>query len=99
MITEVRWNMRGDENVQNEFYGDLEKGIYKIAALTAKDFKRVAELNSTYKNRKPDLADLSLIVVSENLGIDSVLTVDEKDFEIYRRFKNKPFKKVTIPRD
>ena len=46
----------------------------------------LAGLAKRYKRRKPDLADLCLIRMSELHPKDSVITVDE-DFRVYRRNK------------
>lgn len=97
VLTEAIWNLRGYEKVQNELYRQVEEGAYTLAAVTAPDFKRIAELNSKYKGQKPDLADLSLVVVSERLNIPRILTIDRRDFDIYRRYGSLVFEQVEIP--
>lgn len=97
MITEAIWNLRGSEKVQNDLYRQVEQGAYTIASLMPVDFKRIAELNSKYKGQQPDLADLSLIVVSERLNLSRILTIDRRDFAIYRRYGNQAFEQVEIP--
>jgi predicted nucleic acid-binding protein len=47
----------------------------------------VQELAMRYADRKPDLADLCLVRMSELFPDRIVLTTDEKDFRIYRRNK------------
>lgn len=97
VITEAIWNLRGHERVQNELYRQVEEGAYVLATLTASDFRRIAELNAKYKGQKPDLADLSLVVVAERLNLSRVLTIDRRDFAIYRRYGNQPFEQAEIP--
>jgi uncharacterized protein len=97
VLTEAVWNLRGHEKVQNELYRQVEQGAYLVAPLMADDFKRIAELNSKYKGLKPDLADLSLVVVSERLNLSRILTIDRRDFSIYRRYGNQVFEQVEIP--
>lgn len=46
---------------------------------------QVAALAARYKDRRPDLADLCLIRMSELHPRYSVITVDERGFRIYRR--------------
>jgi uncharacterized protein len=43
-----------------------------------------------------DFADLSLVVISERLNISAITTLD-KDFDIYRRYRNQPFERVFNP--
>lgn len=46
---------------------------------------RLAELSKRYSSRKPDLADLCLICLSEMNPSLPVITTDVRDFRIYRR--------------
>jgi uncharacterized protein len=63
----------------------VEDGFLKIAFDLARNFERVRELAERYHDRMPDLADLCLIRMSELHVNLPVLTVDEKDFRVYRR--------------
>jgi len=65
--------------------GLVQEGFLKIAFDLSRNFEEVAELAERYQDRTPDLADLCLIRMSEIHGSLPVLTVDEKDFRIYRR--------------
>jgi predicted nucleic acid-binding protein len=58
---------------------------------------RLAALAKRYKNRKPDLADLCLIQMSELHPKHSVITVDE-DFRVYRRNKREVIPLISPPR-
>lgn len=48
----------------------------------------------TYHSRI--LVDIGLLVVSERLDIAAIATLD-KDFDIYRRYRKKPFERVFYP--
>jgi len=65
--------------------GLVREGFLKIAFDLSRNFEEVVELAERYRDRAPDLADLCLIRMSEIHGSLPVLTVDEKDFRIYRR--------------
>jgi predicted nucleic acid-binding protein len=47
-------------------------------------FSRACELMETYGNHPMDLADASLVVAAESLGVRRIFTVDRHDFETYR---------------
>ena len=51
------------------------------------NLSQVAALSERYADRRPDLADLCLIRMSELHPGHSVITVDRADFRIYRRNK------------
>ncbi|HWN64589.1 MAG TPA: hypothetical protein VNN24_02755 [Candidatus Binatus sp.] len=57
----------------------------------------LAALAKRYKDRKPDLADLCLIRMSELHPKHSVITVDE-DFRLYRRNKREVIPLISPPR-
>ena len=55
-------------------------------------------LAARYKDRKPDLADLCLIRMSEIYPKHSVITVDAEDFRVYRRNKREIIPLISPPR-
>jgi predicted nucleic acid-binding protein len=63
----------------------LQEGFLKIAFELPKNIDQVAALAERYHDRTPDLADLCLIRMSELHDSLPVLTVDERDFRVYRR--------------
>ncbi|NMG18629.1 type II toxin-antitoxin system VapC family toxin [Brasilonema bromeliae] len=95
-IAEVMWLLSSDWRTQNEFLLDVAKGLYECEQLLPQDFSRIAELNATYRDLPGDFADLSLIVISERLDIAAIATLDS-DFDIYRRYRKKPFERVFLP--
>ncbi len=63
----------------------LQDGLLRIAFDLTKNAEELVTLADRYQDRRPDLADLCLIRMSEIHGDLPVLTVDEKDFRVYRR--------------
>jgi uncharacterized protein len=59
---------------------------------------QLTALAKTYQGRKPDLADLCLIRMSEIYPKHSVITVDAEDFRVYRRNKREIIPMVSPPR-
>ena len=93
MITEAVYQLRPNILVQNELLKDLANDVYRLVHLTSADFQRIVELNSKYRDLPADFADLSLIAISERLGIAKVATLDD-DFNVYRRFRTGSFERV-----
>jgi predicted nucleic acid-binding protein len=65
----------------------LKDEMLRIAFDCNRNLEQLAELAKRYSDRKPDLADLCLIRMSEIYPRHTVITVDENDFRIYRRHK------------
>ena len=95
-ITEVMWLLASGWRVQNEFLSHVTSEIYTYESLQTQDFARIAELNAQYADLPADFSDLSLVVISERLKISESATPD-KDFDIYRRYRNQPFERVFYP--
>ncbi len=78
--------------------GLVRTGFLKLAFDLSKNIEQVAELAQRYQDRRPDLADLCLIRMSE-IHVDiPVLTVDETDFRVYRRNGREVIPMVCPPR-
>lgn len=65
--------------------GDVvaEKGL-EVRSPDAPGYRRIATLMRKYAAQDPDWADAALVWLAEATGIRRILTVDERDFSIYR---------------
>jgi predicted nucleic acid-binding protein len=68
-----------------EVFALINEEFLQIAFDLRENLEEVQELARRYRDRKPDLADLCLIRMSELYDGLAVLTVDEADFRVYRR--------------
>ena len=73
-------------------FGLLEDQFIRLAFDANDHLPHLSALAERYADRKPDLADLCLIRMSELNPTHSVLTTDREDFRVYRRNKRE-----TIP--
>ena len=63
----------------------LRDGLVRSALVLSEHISRLEELAARYADRKPDLADLCLIRLSELHPRYPVITTDLADFRVYRR--------------
>jgi predicted nucleic acid-binding protein len=63
----------------------LHDGLVRSTFVLSEHVPRLAELAARYADRKPDLADLCLIRLSELHPKYPVITTDLADFRVYRR--------------
>jgi len=79
------------------------KMIDNALVIEAFDFNanrlHLALLAEKYGQRQPDLADLCLIRLSELNPLHHVITVDRKDFSIYRKNKREVIPLICPPED
>jgi hypothetical protein len=64
------------------------EGLVTPAIDVAQQLPRLLQIAQRFADRKPDLADICLIRLSELYPKHSVLTVDVADFRVYRRNRN-----------
>jgi predicted nucleic acid-binding protein len=75
----------------------LNTGLVKLAFEIKDHELELSELAQRYSDRKPDLADLCLVRMSELYPIHPIITVDG-DFRFYRRNRSKAISLI-MPRD
>lgn len=63
----------------------VQEGLALPRLVVSDHLTRLAELAKRYADRKPDLADLCLIRLSELNPSLPVITTDVRDFRVYRR--------------
>lgn len=65
----------------------ITDGLITVSFVVDDHLPQLAALAKRYHDRKPDLADLCLVRMSELYPRHSLITVDRGDFRIYRRNK------------
>lgn len=65
----------------------VRDGLVTLAFSTLENLAQLSSLALRYADREPDLADLCLVRMSELFPSHVVITVDKKDFRVYRRNK------------
>jgi predicted nucleic acid-binding protein len=66
-------------------------GIFQIPFQLSREALGAKQVLRKYRDRRIDLADACLIRLADEFETADILTLD-KDFEIYRWGKNKPFR-------
>jgi predicted nucleic acid-binding protein len=72
--------------------------MLRVAFDCARNLDQLSSLARRYEDRKPDLADLCLVRMSELYPRHWVITVDENDFRVYRRNKREVIPTICPPR-
>jgi predicted nucleic acid-binding protein len=76
----------------------VEDELLQVAFDFSENIPQLRELARRYADRKPDLADLCLVRMSELYPNHSVITIDEGDFRIYRKNKREAIPLICPPR-
>jgi uncharacterized protein len=83
VITEVCYMLSYNTDVLADFLKWINRGGAKIEDIAVPDLERIIELLQKYSDVPMDLADASLIVISERSNIMDIITIDS-DYCIYR---------------
>ena len=75
-----------------DFLDDIIASIFTLVPFTAIDVIRSRDLVVTYRDLDLGLADAAVIATAERLGVNRILTVDERDFRAVRSADGKPFR-------
>lgn len=86
VVTEICYllSTRVGNTDQCRFLRELVNNSFEIFTLQNNHIERMIELLERYANLPMDMADASLVVLAESLGHGRILTVDRRDFSIYR---------------
>jgi uncharacterized protein len=77
----------------------VEDEMLRIAFDCNRNIEHLSKIAERYQDRKPDLADLCLIRMSELYPRHAIITVDENDFRVYRRNKREAISLICPPHD
>jgi predicted nucleic acid-binding protein len=75
----------------------IREGLVEIAFECRDHLPQLAALAQRYADRRPDLADLCLVRMSELNPRHSLITVDRADFRVFRRNKREVIPLVCPP--
>lgn len=84
VLTEAMYLLLDLPRAQNAVWEMVDRRAVRLLDLGLDDVPRIRELMGKYVNRPMDFADAALLRVAEREGLDTVFTVDRKDFQVYR---------------
>ena len=76
----------------------IDDGLLRLDFECSAHWEKLRDLARRYQDRRPDLADLCLIRMSELHPRHSVITIDEADFRVYRRNKREAIPLICPPK-
>ena len=78
-------------DAQDKLWKLLESGSIQILEIGTEDFPRLRELMRKYRSLPMDLADAGLVRSAEKFHVSRILTLDRRDFGVYRARRVGPF--------
>ena len=75
---------RRGHSVMRSFIRELQRPVWNVASLDGTDLTRIFELLERYQDAKLDFADASIVTLAERLNVETILTLDRRDFYMIR---------------
>ena len=92
VITEAAWLLRRDANAIQQLLNSIDVGLFEMLPLTTADAKPISAIMKKYRDIRIQLADAALVHLAARDGVDTVFTLDRRDFSVYRLPRGKPFR-------
>jgi predicted nucleic acid-binding protein len=94
-VTEAAWITGSvSQRMMSNLLTWLYRGAVVVHNIESDDMRRIAALSVQYQTLRPDFADLALLALAERVKVERVITLDKKDFAIYRLKNGKPLRNM-----
>jgi uncharacterized protein len=84
VITEAAWLLRGSPRVLQQLLRGIDGSFLELLPLAGAEAEAIAALMRRYEDIRPQLADAALVYLAAREKIDTIFTLDRRDFSIYR---------------
>jgi predicted nucleic acid-binding protein len=97
VLAEAFWLVRQNQNAIAGLFRGFAENLWALAPIGPEALPWLEAFLKRYEKIRAQLADASLVYLAEREGIDTVFTLDRRDFSVYRLGKNRRFR--IIPPD
>lgn len=91
VLTEALYLLGPQPRAQRAGIEFILRGGASLVPQSAESLERAAALMEKYRNVPMDFADATLVVLAEETGVNEILTLDIRGFNVYRMHGKKAF--------
>jgi uncharacterized protein len=92
VITEAAWLLRHSARAVRQLLNSVDGGFLELLPLAGKDPQRIAATMKKYESIRPQMADAALVYLACRERIETVFTLDRRDFSVYRTSGRRAFR-------
>ena len=92
VITEAAWLLRSHPRAVRQLLRGIHSGFVELLPLASLDAAGIANIMKKYQSIRPQLADAALVYLADRDGIDTIFTLDRRDFAVFRSSRKRPFR-------
>jgi hypothetical protein len=91
VITEASWLLRGFPRAVKALLSSINAGILEIPQVDGMEASQIAIIMDQFASLRPQFADAMLVYLAHRENINTIFTLDRRDFSVYRTARKKPF--------
>lgn len=84
VITEAMWLLRDSFEEQQRLLETFDTGLVQLLHIDESAVPSVRAMLDRYRSLHPQLADLCLVYLADREAIQTIFTLDRRDFRVYR---------------
>jgi len=92
VITEAAWLLRGSQDSVRKLFAAIQGGVLEILSLDGEDAGSIGSIMAKYADLRIQLADAALLHLAQREGIDTIFTLDRRDFSVLRLARGRKLK-------
>ena len=94
VITEAAWLLRAYPSALGILLSSFGARPFELASLDETDLPGISAILARYKNLRIQLADASLVYLANREEIETIFTLDRRDFSVLRRARGKKLRVI-----
>ncbi len=98
VMTEAAWLLRSYPRAVQQLLNSITSGkpggFLELLPLAGAEAAAIADVMKRYQDIRPQLADAALVYLAGRERIDTIFTLDRRDFAVYRSPQNRAFRIV-----
>jgi uncharacterized protein len=84
VLTEAAWLLRREPSAVERLLSTVREGWLELLPLEASAAAPISRVLEKYRDLDPQLADAALVHLAERERIETIFTLDRRDFSVYR---------------
>jgi predicted nucleic acid-binding protein len=93
-MTEAAWLLRTSRPALALLLSSFEGRLFELASLGEADLPGIAAILARYRELRIQLADAALVHLANREGIETIFTLDQRDFGVLRMAGGKKFRLI-----
>jgi predicted nucleic acid-binding protein len=94
VITEAAWLLRKSPRAVQQLLRSIDGSFLELLPLSGAEAETIAALMKRFEDIHPQLADVALVHLANREKIETIFTLDQRDFSIYGSGRRNAFRIV-----